>query len=117
MRRLMAAPSARTRSVRKRLDARVELTHGTVVEAPCVLQMILDLDELPLQLEEVSVRLELGIRLGEREQPMSAVFESSLDPRLVRQAVRLAAQVAELDDRRRGPAAVNTAIERWPPDA
>src|SRR5690242_17760123 len=55
-------------SRRETLDGRVEVANGRIVIAPRSLQLPFNAGQLILQLEEVLIRLELGIGLGNREQ-------------------------------------------------
>src|SRR5437762_9809544 len=50
------------------VDRRVEVAHDRVVVAARVLDGVLDLSERGLELREVLVRLEVRVRLGEREE-------------------------------------------------
>src|SRR5688572_16502378 len=53
---------------RKGLHRGVQVAHDRVVVAARVLDRVLDVAERPLELDEVRVRLEVRIRLGEREE-------------------------------------------------
>src|SRR5712692_817169 len=50
------------------VDRRVEVAHDGVVVAARVLDRVLDLPERGLELREALVRLEVGVRLGQREE-------------------------------------------------
>src|SRR3546814_6623284 len=60
-------------------DLVVVVAHGAVVEAACVLQVLLDLDQVALQLGEVLAGLEVGIGLLQRDQPSQRVFQLAFD--------------------------------------
>src|SRR2546429_909039 len=53
---------------RKAVDRRVEVANDGVVVAARALDRLLDLPERALEVAKALVRLELGIRLGEREE-------------------------------------------------
>src|SRR3546814_18944209 len=58
--------AARHQQVGHPLHRVVVVAHGAVVEAACVLQVLLDLDQVALQLGEVLAGLEVGIRQAAR---------------------------------------------------
>ena len=70
----------------ERLDRVVVGQHGVVVDLPGDRDPVLRLGELALQLPEVLVRLQLRIRLGDREQPAERLAQDPLGLRRPRQA-------------------------------
>src|SRR5215467_14888189 len=91
---------------RKRLDLRVEIAHGAVVEAPRVLEVVLDLDQLALQREEVVAGLEVGILLLQREDAVDLPRELALDGGLVGERSGSDGARAKLGERRQRRALV-----------
>src|SRR5215210_3275118 len=54
---------------RKAFALGIVFCRGAVEEAPCRREFVLDVVELPLQLEKILVRLQIRIGLGKCEQP------------------------------------------------
>src|SRR5512145_357170 len=65
---LREAEGPREQVAREGLDRGVEVAHDRVVVAARVLDRVLDAGQLALEPEEVLVRAQLGVRLGDREQ-------------------------------------------------
>ena len=63
---------------RERLHRVVVGEHGVVVDLPADGDLVLRLGELGLELAEVLVGLELGIGLGDREEPAERRAENAL---------------------------------------
>src|SRR5262245_31928989 len=63
---------------REDLDRVVEREHGVVVDLARDRDLVLGVPQLVLQVEEVLVRLELRVRLGDREQPAERLAEDAL---------------------------------------
>ena len=63
---------------RHRLDGRVQRLHRGVEELPGVGDLVLGAHQLGLQLQEVLVRLEVRVGLGEREQPAQGLGQHVL---------------------------------------
>ena len=81
-------------------DLVVVLHHAVVVELPRVRDAVLGGGELLLQRQEVLVRLQVGVRLGEREQRLQRAGEHVLGLRLLLgpALLRLDRGVARRDD-------------------
>src|SRR5690606_6877023 len=57
----------------------VVVADGAVVEAPRILQVLLDIDELALQLEEIPARVQVRIGFLQREDPRERLLERGFD--------------------------------------
>src|SRR6185503_12574135 len=83
----------------ERLDRVVVREDGVVVDLPRHRDPVLGLRELALELAEVLVRLELGVRLGDREQPSEGLAQDPLGLTGLRGGARALRGRARLGDR------------------
>ena len=66
---------SRNHVVRYRFDTRVELANRAIVKTPGKLQVVFSFSKLDLEVEEIFVRLEIRIVLGDCDQALNPFVE------------------------------------------